>query len=89
MTVYVSYPPRILYPFSPQVIRRRGDLEIEAVANYMWAKHRVDIHREWSKEPWPYHPLKGRAMSFLAKYNAKVTIVRCGDVRFAWPVFKH
>lgn len=89
MIVYIPYTPEILCPFSSQVIRNRGDLDIEAVANYMWAKHRVNIYKEWSKIPWPYHPLWGRALSFLKKHNAKAVIVQYGDIRFAWPVFKH
>lgn len=72
---------RILVKFNPQVIHLTGDKEVEAVANYMFSKHGVNIYQEW-------YDWKNRAMDFIAKYHVKAKLVQHNGITFYYTVFK-
>lgn len=66
---------KVLIKYSPNVIRLRGDMEREAVANYMYNKHGVIfIDRTF-------------ACNFLMKYNADVVLYKYNSIEFYYPIF--
>lgn len=66
---------KILIKYSPEVIRLRGDKEIEAVTNYMYNKYgTTSVSRNF-------------AYNFLIKYNAEATLHEYKGIKFFYPKF--
>lgn len=66
---------KILIKYSPEVIRLRGDKEIEAVTNYMYNKYGITSVS------------KNFAYNFLIKYNAEATLHEYKGIKFFYPKF--
>lgn len=74
---------RILFSVSKSVIYLKGDKEFEAVANYMWQRHHVDI-----LEKYGIMDARNFSCNFLMKYNAEAVLSECNGVMFYYPLFK-
>jgi len=72
----------ILIKVSPSVIYLKGDKEVEAVTNYMWNKHHVDISIKYDSTK-----LRNFACNFLMKYNADVVLYKLNDTMFYYVKF--
>lgn len=67
---------KILIKYSSEVIRLKGDKEVDAVTNYMYNKYGItEVSRNF-------------ACNFLIKYNADATLHEYRGIKFFYPVFK-
>lgn len=61
----------------------KGDKEVEAVANYMWNRHHVNIYNDKSSTE-----VANFACNFLMKYHADAVLMKHNDSIFYYPLFK-
>lgn len=74
---------KILIQYKPSVIRLKGDKETEAVANYMYHKHNIDIFEAFGD----VNEMRSFVCNFLIKYHANARLVAHKGIPFYYVHF--
>lgn len=65
----------VLFKYSPNIIRLKGDKETEAFANYMYNRHGIKVIDSTF------------ACNFFVKYHCEARLFKYGDIKFFYPHF--